>query len=446
MQDLGLTTRRIWRALTRHALLGFERSRRNAMAAAVSGRTSRAEAGLEWLRKPLLAGHTRAPFWLLVAVTATGTLAMHILVPVLPLAATSFGVSRGVIQQAITFYLFGVAGGQLLYGPVSDRFGRRPILIGSLVLYIAAGAAAGWAATIGGLLIARVLQAVGGCGGLVLGRAIVRDSAGPGEATSRMALLTMVQSLAPGVGPAIGGFLGVWFGWRSIFFLLVALGIVTLSGVVLALPETTARHRSGRMLGSYLRLLGSRTFCGYMFGGAFTSTTFFAYLTASPFIFTHLLHRPATEVGLYYLVVIAGIPIGSFGASRLASRMRLTLLLRATSAVAVIGAALFFAVAASAKLTVPTVLGPMILFSLGVGAASPVAISAAISTDPQMIGAASGLYGFMQMANGAFCTLAVGIIPANPALAAASVLLAGVLFGQCFFLLAIRPVAGSRQT
>jgi DHA1 family bicyclomycin/chloramphenicol resistance-like MFS transporter len=200
------------------------------------------------------------------------------------------------------------------------------------------------------------------------------------------------------------------------------------------------------MLGSYLRLLGSRTFCGYMFGGAFTSTTFFAYLTASPFIFTHLLHRPATEVGLYYLVVIAGIPIGSFGASRLPSRMRLTLLLRATSAVAVIGAALFFAVAVSAKLTVPTVLGPMILFSLGVDAASPVAISVAISTDPQMIGAASGLYGFMQMANGALCTLAVGIIPANPALAAASVLLAGVLFGQCFFLLAIRPVAGSRQT
>jgi MFS transporter, DHA1 family, multidrug resistance protein len=291
-----------------------------------------------------------------------------------------------------------------------------------------------------------VLQAVGGCGGLVLGRAIVRDSAGPGEATSRMALLTMVQSLAPGVGPAIGGFLGAWFGWRSIFFLLVVVGIITLSGVVLALPETAARHRSGRMLGSYLRLLGSRTFCGYMFGGAFTSTTFFAYLTASPFIFTHLLHRPATEVGLYYLVVVAGIPIGSFGASRLASRMRLTLLLRATSAVAVIGAVLFFAVAVSAKLTVPTVLAPMILFSLGVGAASPVAISAAISTDPQMIGAASGLYGFMQMANGAFSTLAVGMIPANPAIAAASVLFVGLLLGQCFFLLAIRPVAGSRQT
>jgi DHA1 family bicyclomycin/chloramphenicol resistance-like MFS transporter len=185
---------------------------------------------------------------------------MHILIPVLPLAAADFSVSRRAIQQAITLYLFGIAGGQLLYGPVSDRFGRRPTLIAALILYIAAGAVAGWAATIGTLLIARVLQAVGGCGGLVLGRAIVRDSAGRGEATSRMALLTMVQSLAPGVGPAVGGFLGAWFGWRSIFVMLVALGLVTLAGVVLAMPETTAARPSGRMLRGYPQLLRSRTF------------------------------------------------------------------------------------------------------------------------------------------------------------------------------------------
>ena len=437
-----MRSRRLWRDLTRRALLRYERSHRNA-ASAASWRTARAKAVLELLRTPVFAGCTRAPFSLLVAVTATGTLAMHILVPVLPLAATDLGVSRGVIQQAITFYLFGIAAGQLLYGPISDRFGRRPVLIGALALYVTAGAVAGWAATIGGLLIARVLQAVGGCGGLVLGRAIVRDSAGPGDATSRMALLTMVQSLAPGVGPAIGGFLGAWFGWRSIFFLLVALGIVTFIGVVLLLPETAEQHRSRRMLGSYLRLLGSRRFCGYMFGGALTSTTFFAYLTASPFIFTHLLHRPASEVGLYYLVVMAGVPIGSFSASRLAARVRLDLLLRTTSALAVIGAVLFFAVAVSGKLTVLTVLAPMILFSIGVGAASPVAITAAISLEPQMIGAASGLYGFMQMANGAFSTLAVGMIPANPAIAAASVLFVGLLLGQCFFRFAIAPIAGS---
>jgi MFS transporter, DHA1 family, multidrug resistance protein len=393
-----------------------------------------------WIAAPVVVSG-RAPFGLLVAVTATGTLAMHILVPVLPLAAVDFGVSRGAIQQAITLYLFGIAGGQLLYGPVSDRFGRRPTLIVSLALYIAAGIVAGWAATLATLLMARVIQAVGGCGGLVLGRAIVRDSAGPGEATSRMALLTMVQSLAPGVGPAVGGFLGAWFGWRSIFVMLVALGAVTLAGVILLLPETAASRGSGRMLGSYIRLLRSRIFCGYMFGGAFTSTTFFAYLTTSPFIFTNMLHRPATEIGLYYLVVMAGVPVGSFSVSRLVRRARPILLLRVTSAIALAGAALFFVVAATGHVTVLTVLAPMILFSVGVGAAAPVAITAAISTDPHMIGAASGLYGFMQMANGALCTLVVGLIPADPALAAGSVLLAGLVLGQFFFMLATRPVA-----
>jgi DHA1 family bicyclomycin/chloramphenicol resistance-like MFS transporter len=427
--------------LTRYALQWFEHSRRGSASAAVDRRSRRVDAAgwFDWLTTPLLSKRRRAPFWLLAAVTATGTLAMHILIPVLPLAAADFSVSRRAIQQAITLYLFGIAGGQLLYGPVSDRFGRRPTLIAALILYIAAGAVAGWAATIGTLMIARVLQAVGGCGGLVLGRAIVRDSAGRGEATSRMALLTMVQSLAPGVGPAVGGFLGAWFGWRSIFVMLVALGLVTLAGVVLAMPETTAARRSGRMLRGYPQLLRSRTFCGYLFGGAFTSTTFFAYLTASPFIFTDMLHRPATEVGLYYLVVLAGVPIGSFGSSRLARRVPSVLLLRATSAIALTGAALFFAVAAIGNLTVVTVLGPMILFSVGVGAASPVAITAAISTDPQLIGAASGLYGFMQMANGALCTLMVGLIPADPAFAAATVLLAGLLLGQSFFLLTTRP-------
>ena len=106
--------------------------------------------------------------------------------------------------------------------------------------------------------------AASGNTGTSLGRAIVRDSAGPGEATSRMALLTMVQSLTPGVGPAVGGFLSVWFGWRSIFVMLVDLGLVTLAGVVLAMPETAASRGSGRMLRGYPQLPRPRTFCGYL--------------------------------------------------------------------------------------------------------------------------------------------------------------------------------------
>jgi MFS transporter, DHA1 family, multidrug resistance protein len=386
----------------------------------------------------------------LVAVTATGPLVMHILVPALPLAAADLGglarydtagghalISSGIISS-------GIAGGQLLYGPVSDKFGRRPTLV-SLCLYVIASALAGWASGIATLLIPRIGQAVSGCGGLVLGRAIVRDSAAAGQAASRMALLTMVQSLAPGIGPAAGGFLGAWFGWRSIF---VRWGHSVLSRwrrmAGIAGDGSIPRHRR---LGAHARQLSEPAALPLLsrlhVRRRFTSTSFYAYLTALPLIFTQMLHRPATKVGLYYLAVMSGVPIGSFASSRLASRVRLTLLLRATSAIAVLGTALFFAAAVSGMLNLATVLGPMILFSVGVGACGPVAITSAISADPQMIGAASGLYGFTQMANDALCTLVVGIFPANPALSAASVLLAGTLFGQYFFLRATRTRSGA---
>src|ERR1700712_4720281 len=145
------------------------------------------------LSDPVFA-RARAPFWLLVAITASGTMARHIRVPALPLAATDLNVSSGAIQLAITLYLFGVAFGQLLYGPISDRLGRRPVLLVALAAYVVASIVAGLAPNLHVLLAARVVQAVGGCGGLVLGRAVVRDGAAPGQAASQMALLTMTQS------------------------------------------------------------------------------------------------------------------------------------------------------------------------------------------------------------------------------------------------------------
>ncbi len=405
---------------------------------------------MQWLTTPLLRGCVRAPFWLLVAVTASGTLAMHILVPVLPLAAEDLAVSSGTIQLAITLYLFGVAGGQLLYGPVSDRFGRRPALLVALILYVGASIVAGLAPNIAVLVIARVVQALGGCGGLVLGRAVVRDGAAEGQAASQMAMLTMVQSLAPGVGPAVGGYLGAWFGWRSIFAALVALGLVTLVATLLSLPETAGSRgsASGRMLSSYMRLLRTPALRGYMIGGALTTTSFYAYLSASPFIFTEMLHRPAEEVGLYYLAVMVGVPVGSFAASRLVRRMRIGLLLQVTSGIAVLGAALFFAVAITGHLSVATILGAMIVYSVGVGAASPMALASALGAQPTMIGAASGLYGFVQMGFGALCTVVVSVWPDHPALTASTVLIAATVLGQLAFMAALksRPLNEGRAT
>ncbi|MFS2055590.1 MFS transporter, partial [Variovorax sp. CT11-76] len=130
-----------------------------------------------------------APLWLLALVTFSGTLAMHIFVPALPIAARSLGAGIGEMQMTVSLYIFGLAVGQLVYGPLADRFGRRPVLLAGLSLYTAAGLAAALAPEVHALITARLFQAMGGCAGLVLGRSIVRDTAEPQEATRRLALM-----------------------------------------------------------------------------------------------------------------------------------------------------------------------------------------------------------------------------------------------------------------
>ncbi len=274
---------------------------------------------MRWLAEPPLGLRDRAPFALIVAITACGTLGMHLIIPALPATAHALHVSPGAIQLTITLYLIGLAIGQLVYGPISDRLGRRPVLIGGLALFTFAGiltTAAPGACT---LVIARVLQSIGACAGLVLGRAIVRDSAAPDRAAAQLAMLTMVMSMAPAIAPVLGGYATAWFGWRAAFALLAIVGAVTLLLAVLLLPETYRAQSGARaslMLGS-LRLFRSRAFCGYVLGGAFTTTSFYAFMAASPFILVDLLHQSTERVGLYYLLLMAGVAVGQlFGKSR----------------------------------------------------------------------------------------------------------------------------------
>src|SRR3546814_5131555 len=184
--------------------------------------------------------------WLLVMATASGTLSLHSLFPALPLAARDLSVSEAAIQQTITQYIIGLAIGQLIYGPLSDRFGRRPVPLGGLLLYTIGGIAAWLSPNVWVLIGARIVQALGGCGGLVLGRAIQRDVAEPAEAAARLAILTLIVALGPALAPLLGSFLAVSFGWRAILGLTAALGAGTIVATMLILPEThTARRRSG---------------------------------------------------------------------------------------------------------------------------------------------------------------------------------------------------------
>jgi len=382
---------------------------------------------------------------LLAAIACSGTLAMHIFVPVLPAVARDFRATPGAAQMTLTVYLVGLAAGQLIYGPISDRFGRRPVLIAALLVFLAATLLAAVAPSLGWLIAARVVQALGACGGLVLGRAMARDGATPEQAGRQLALLVMAMTVAPAIAPLLGSTAAIWLGWRGIFAVLGVAGAALLLLTVTTLPETN-RLRAAlpnplAMLSVYGRLLGLRSFRAYAAGGACMSTSIYAFLSASPFLFIELLHRPPGEIGVYYMALFFGITLGSWLASRLAMRVPIERLLRLGALIGMIAAGALLAVDLGGHLGVATMMAPMALYAIGCGLTSPLATSRAIGVDLRAIGAASALYGFLQMSFGAFCTLLVGLWQVHSALPVAGILLVAATTAQIAFARAGVPAA-----
>ena len=382
-----------------------------------------------------------APLWLLALVTFSGTLAMHIFVPALPIAARSLGAGIGEMQMTVSLYIFGLAVGQLVYGPLADRFGRRPVMLAGLGLYTVAGLAAALAPDVHALIAARLFQAMGGCAGLVLGRSIVRDTAEPQEATRRLALMNLMVTVGPSIAPLVGGALATALGWRSIFYGLFALGIVGLLFTWRLLPETGrpgAPVSAPALARNYARLLRSPAFLGFSIGGGCATTSMYAFVASAPFIFVDQLHRPAHEAGIYLAILVSGVWLGSFLTSHLIARVRVDRLMIRSNALSVLAAFVLLGAALTDRLSVPLIVASMFLFTVGVGMASPAALTQAIGVNPQIIGSASGLYGFTQMAVGALCTALAGMGHRNPALASALVLAGAGIVAQLSFAVALR--------
>ena len=365
-----------------------------------------------------------------MALCISGTLAMHIFVPALPIAARDLGVSGGTVQLTLTLYLVGVAGGQLFWGPLSDRIGRRPALLAGIALYTVGSLASAAAPGVGSLVAARVVQAIGGCSGLVLGRAVLRDISSAREAAASLALMNLFMSVGPAMAPLVGGLGATYFGWRFIFIFLAGLGALTLFSTFRHLRETHTHRAAARgVMAGYFRLLAMPGFRRLMLGGACSTTSFYAFLAAAPFIFADRLHRPSAEIGFYFVVPILGFSIGAIIANRLVRRIAPTRIMLAASLLSTFGAVLFGVLEVTDHLSVIAVLVPILIFCIGSGTVSPLALTSAISVHPGMIGAASGLYGCAQMGYGALCTLAVSFWHANPAEGAAAVLVFSTIAG-----------------
>ena len=383
----------------------------------------------------------RAHIWFLAVITFSGTLAMHIFVPALPIVAVDFDASAGLVQLTLSSYIAGLALGQLVYGPISDRFGRRPVLVAGMIVYALASLAALCAPTIHTLIIARLFQALGGCSGLVLGRAIVRDNASDNDVAKNLSLMNLMVVIGPGLSPLVGSALVETAGWRSIFVALFGLGVLNLLLIWRLLPESRSSDDNGMrtVLRNYAGLLKSPRFLGLTIGGGCATTSFYAFIGAAPFIFVDQLNRPMSEVGFYLALNIAGVWFGSLTANRMVGRVAAGRLMVIGSILSCTGAAIFLFSASSGSLDLPFTLLPVLLLAYGAGIASPTALAEALSVNPLAAGSASGLYGFAQMSIGAVCASLVSI-GGNPALAAGTVMFVAGILAQLSFWMAQRAV------
>ena len=381
----------------------------------------------------------KAPLWLLAMVTIGGTLAMHMFIPALPDAARQLGSSNGQMQQTITVYIMGMALGQLIYGPMSDALGRRPVLLAGLSLYTVASLLAFIAPSTDMLIGARLLQALGGCAGLALGRAIARDTATPENAVGSLALLNLMMMMGPGISPSIGSGLDAVFGWRSIFAALALMGLVTAICVWRLLPETgrpTGQLNWRTVRTDYRTLLGSPQFLGFAIGGGGATTSLYAFIAAAPFIFIEQLHTSKAEVGLILGLLMGGMALGNVLARQLIQRVSLDKLMLGGNLLSLSCAGALLALTLMQQLNVVLAVSLMTLFTIGSGMTSPAALAKALGVHPQLTGSAAGVYGFAQMAVGGICTMAASVGD-NPSLSAFSVLLIAGMLGQLGFRFAL---------
>lgn len=356
------------------------------------------------------AGAAKPPHILtLVIATATGALSMNVFLPSLPGMARHFDTPYSTVQLAVSLYLVAIAVLQIFLGPASDRFGRRPVMLWSLALFLLGTVCATFATSIEALLFFRLVQAFS-AGGIVISRAVVRDTSNVDEAASKLGLVTMGMSLVPMVAPIIGGMLDEHFGWRATFVFAGLLGAIALGVVFADLRETNAQRSSSlfAQMRTYPEILRSRRFWGYATVATLSSGAFFAFLGGGPFVATEILGMKPSDYGLYYGLMSLGFLIGAFGSARLSRRMGINGMMLFGESIATVGMALAILLAVSGYTHPFALFGPLVFTGIGNGLTIPNANAGVVSVHPHLAGSAAGLAGALQIGGGALITVLTG--------------------------------------
>ncbi|MCP5371381.1 MAG: multidrug effflux MFS transporter [Hyphomicrobiales bacterium] len=373
---------------------------------------------------------------LLISVTAIGPMALNIYLPSMPGLQRVFDVDYAVVQLTLTLYLIGLAAAQLVYGPLSDRLGRRPVLLAGLSLSLVGTLSCLVAPSIAWLIVGRLVQAVGACAGMVLARAMIRDLFPRERAASVMGYVTMAMVVAPMVAPTIGGYLDEFLGWRASFVFVAAATVAVIAAAAALLPETHG-GRPGQAGGSgpleILRawdLMANPAFRRYALQVGFTTSVFFSFVGGAPYIMVELMGQPPSRYGLYVIMVAAMYMTGNFTTGRVAVRVGPDRMIAWGTSLSLLGTVLLVAVYAAGVLMPVTLFACMAVVALGNGMSIPNGVAGAISVDPHRAGAASGLAGFLQMSVGAGATALIGLLLADSAMPLVALMLLGAVGGS----------------
>jgi len=334
--------------------------------------------------------------WIALLGFASGLSAfgMASVIPALPALGAAMQAEFSSVQFVVSAYLLGLGLAQPVQGMLCDRYGRRPVLLTGFTVFAIASCAATFATSLPLLIAARFLQALGVSVATVVARAMVRDTHDPERGAVALAFITAVMGVAPILGPIAGGIVVAAWGWRAVFVMHALIAALLLGGMAWLLVETRPAHLRAMSLPQILRatqqLLGDRVFLGYTMVYGFANGGSFAFLTVGAVLFEQLFQLNPAQFGLLWAVLAVAYTIGAAAAGFLARRFGSAAVLRGGAALTLTSGLLFLAAALWHTPYLPAFMGALILFTVGSGLASPLALAGAVSNRPELAGVASG--------------------------------------------------------
>lgn len=338
----------------------------------------------------------------LATTIAASSFTIQVFLPALPAVQESFGVTASQVQLTVSLPLFVTALATLIYGPLSDRYGRRPVLIAGMGMFFIGTVLCLFASSIVTLVLGRFIQALGSAAGVVIARAAVRDLYGRERAAAVLAGLIAIMVVAPMIAPTLGGFLVDWFGWRGNVGATVIFAGVLLGLVVFGLPETHYKRSQGAFgffsfVSSFSTLLASPAYRAYAFQSAFMISVFYVFLAAAPYTVMVVMDVSATSYGLYFLLSTVGYLSGTLIARRYSERVGIDRMIRIGTLVAVGFTGLLVGLMIAGFWHPLAVFLPITIMGAANGMVLPNSNAGALSVYPELAGAASGLTSFIQL-------------------------------------------------